>query len=829
MPNQLSIPFKRTYIVPIRQVVRDYIQSHYQDTHPDAYRWDINHWEQLRAEATNGGVHVDRVNALISYHAQLVYILTKLPADIGLEIPYAPAFNSSALPITLKSLIYERAAVLFNLAALYSQLGSAEDRSKPEGLKQAIKFYQSAAGSLAYLHDSVLPQLQASVGSTDDIVEFTGPFVKTLEYLMLAQAQECVWQRAVMDNYKNGLIAKLAAKVASFYGTAVQHVKGAGSSIRRAFPSSWIAHLETKHLHFQAAAQYRKSLDDLEAHHYGNEIARLSEAHSYAKQGYDVARRGSIAQAVLQDIKSLLDIVQKNLARAERDNDLIYHQDIPPASSLPAIAEVSMAQPLIDSRLQDVKSVVGKDAVIFGELLGWGARLAIELYNDRRRNWIAEEIEGRVQALDDSLSKTLESLSLPAALDALDRPVGLPPSLLRKIEEVRLESGPDRIETHVRDVQALADHVSSLLDEALDVLDQEADEDEVLRERHPMSDRLPSVEANKELVSRAQQFRTVLEQARESDALVRQKWEEWEDTIAQLTWSEADLERSIPSSTVPSDHRAVSADPTRLHARALRGLLEQLDDLTKARRELVVRIERLASTDDITQRISKAASGMEQWVNVQPAMFEDILDEELSKYDKYRVQLGENGERQEQLLQTIKERHAQFIQSRREDPTVKERERALQSLDLAYHKHKEIVRNLEEGQKFYNDFSAILSGFRATCKDFAAARRQEASTLAQQMHNLSITAESVRTEPQPRVSAMSMVPSTSTASNFVKEDNGEHAQHQQPQKPHSAAISLPPPDSDEWESMALPPAPDVRPFKPAGAKHNSARVAQKGM
>lgn len=58
-----------------------------------------------------------------------------------------------------------------------------------------------------------------------------------------------------------------------------------------------------------------------------------------------------------------------------------------------------------------------------------------------------------------------DSLNLPAALDALDRPIGLPPSLVKKAEEVRLESGPERIDTYIRDVQALAQHVSSLLDE----------------------------------------------------------------------------------------------------------------------------------------------------------------------------------------------------------------------------------------------------------------------------------------------------------------------------------------------------------------------------
>jgi hypothetical protein len=38
-----------------------------------------------------------------------------------------------------------------------------------------------------------------------------------------------------------------------------------------------------------------------------------------------------------------------------------------------------------------------------------------------------------------------------------------------------------------------------------------------------------------------------------------------------------------------------------------------------------------------------------------------------------------------------------FLQSRKDDPSIKERERALQTLDLSYHKYREIVRNLEEG------------------------------------------------------------------------------------------------------------------------------------
>ncbi|KAH9945162.1 pH-response regulator [Epithele typhae] len=810
MPNQLSIPFKRTYVVPIRDAVRDYILAHHTGTHPDAYRWDVSQWEKLRSEVVSSVVHVDRVAALISYHAQIVFILTKLPADIGLEIPYAPVFDGNALPETSNSLIYDRAGVLFNLSALFSQLATAEDRSTPHGLKHAIKFYQNAAGTLQYLADTVSPLLQSSLAPNEAPVELLTPFIRSLEFLMLAQAQECVWQRAVMDNFKNGLIAKLAAKVGSLYGISSEYIKE-NASARRVVPSSWQAHLETKAFHFQAAAQYRKSLEDLEVNNYGYEVARLLEAHSLAKRGYDIARRGGASAPVQQDIKSLLDILQKNITRAERDNDLIYHKDVPPTSALPAIVEVSVAIPTVELGLKDPKTAVGSDGVIFGELLGWGVRTAIDIYNDRRQNWIAEEVSERVRRLDDNIANTLESLSLPSALDALDKPIGLPPSLVKKAGEVRADSGPERIEAMIRDVQALAKHNADLIDEAMDILDHEADEDEAFREGHPDVERPASHEANTELVQKEQRYRAVLQQARDSDELVRQKWEQWEDNIVQLTWTEAsfELEQSIPSST-SADRLGQNSPPseahdlTRAHARALRALLERLEDLSRARVELEARVGRLAASDDITQRVLKAASGMEQWVNVQPAMFEDILDAELSKFDRFRVQLDEDEEKQEDMLRQVSERRAEFIQSRRDDASIQARELALQSMDLAYHKYKEIIRNLEEGLKFYNDLAVILSQFRDTCKDWVVLRRRE---IRHVFHR----------QPPPPAAAPII-------DRGVKRESEEHRSSisDSARRRARAPLDLPPPNSDEWETMDMPKMPSVpkkTPKKKVAVRH----------
>lgn len=197
----------------------------------------------------------------------------------------------------------------------------------------------------------------------------------------------------------------------------------------------------------------------------------------------------------------------------------------------------------------------------------------------------------------------------------------------------------------------------------------------MLQEDAP-SVRQPSSEANRDLVAKAQRFRTILDGGVQSDEIVRKKWDEWEQFILQLTWSnvcllishvtpvliallrgQEELDRAVPSSTVSlSSGRAELRNPnsTPVHARQLRVLLESLDDIQRSRAQMISRATRLAASENITPRILKAASAIERWVEVQPSMFEDVLDEELAKYDKFRADIEEGEQQQEVVLESIK-------------------------------------------------------------------------------------------------------------------------------------------------------------------------------
>lgn len=61
--------------------------------------------------------------------------------------------------------------------------------------------------------------------------------------------------------------------------------------------------------------------------------------------------------------------------------------------------------------------------------------------------------------------RTLQSLNLPGALQAVERPMGLPPSLLGMAEEVRRERGPERVRKMMDNIKSSRRQADVLLNE----------------------------------------------------------------------------------------------------------------------------------------------------------------------------------------------------------------------------------------------------------------------------------------------------------------------------------------------------------------------------
>ena len=111
---------------------------------------------------------------------------------------------------------------------------------------------------------------------------------------------------------------------------------------------------------------------------------------------------------------------------------------------------------------------------------------------------------------------------------------------------------------------------------------------------------------------------------------------------------------------------------------------------------------------------------------IEAVQFEDLFETRLQRYDEDRKALTEEHEEQERLAEQVREANTAFANARKGDNSSKEREKALQKLENAYTKYKEILSNLDSARKFYNDLAIMVNKFRDACRDFRYHRRMEA-------------------------------------------------------------------------------------------------------
>ncbi|KAL8798209.1 MAG: hypothetical protein Q9182_006854 [Xanthomendoza sp. 2 TL-2023] len=733
--NILFLPFRRTNAVSMSTAIKQYISTKY-DQHPDMFKKDLDTIDHIRTNAVNVlEAHVSGIQKLTLYAAQLVWIGGKFPIDIGVEFAWYPAlgFNTQR-PESQNNLRFELANILYNLAALYTQLAISLNRSTSDGLKAACNYFCQAAGVIAHLKDTVIPDLRTT--PPEDMDTMT---LESIQQLLLAQAQECFWSKAVKDGLKDGLIAKLAAKVCDLYDQAAEY--GTKSDI---ISTEWIHHMTAKHHHFAAAAQYRASLDCLDKQRYGEEVARLRDSLVCVNEALKESRW--INKIVLGDLQGLKARVSEDLKRAEKDNDIIYLMPVPPKSELKTLDRAGMATARIPPEVSDPYSSLGDNGAfgqpLFARLVPYAVHVAVSIYDERKDRLVSSTIIDELEGLTQKLRDLLQSLNLPGSLQALEKPLGLPPSLKAHAEEIRQQDGLHKLRRSMHEIRKLKTNDAAIYQEGGGLLNMEAEDDDKARMKHGTDrwNRQPSKEAAKHLYARSSEIDGFFKSAASIDDQVKNKLEESEGVIEILGSAPRELESYVPNSKRATLTPAVE--------RAVDGLRLTLSDVTKLehrRKRKIQDVREKVNNDDINSAILAETARFERdypMQKIEPAQFENLFDDRLERYDGDKRMVSEENELQSQLTSRIKEANAAFTTARRGDSSTKEREQVLQRLENAYFRYKEIVSNLNTGRNFYNDLANLVTRFTDDCRTFAYQRRMEAgqmeTDLATALSNLNL-------------------------------------------------------------------------------------------
>ena len=500
------------------------------------------------------------------------------------------------MAVSQNNLRFELVNVLFNLASLYTQLAVSLNRSTSEGLKSACNYFCQAAGVISHIKIAIIPEMRSS--PPEDMDTMT---LESIQQLLLAQAQECFWSKDVKDGLKDGLIAKLAAKVSDFYDQAADY--GTKSDI---ISTEWIHHMTAKQHHFAAAAQYRASRDCLDKQNYGEEVARLKDSLTCVNEALKESKW--INKIVLGDLNGLKSRVSEDLKRAEKDNDIIYLMPVPPKSELKTLDRAGMATPRAPQEVSDPSSTLGEGGIygqpLFARLVPYAVHIAASIYEERKNRLVNVSIIDELETLTNQLKDLLQSLNLPGSLLALEKPLGLPPSLTAHAEEIRQQEGLHRLRRSMHETSKLKANDTAIYQEGIDLLRSEAAEDDRAKLKHGTDrwSRQPSQQAAEKLYAQVSEIDGYLKSSASTDELVKKKLKECENVLNVLSGSDRDIEEYVPSS-----RRAVMPPNVQDAAGDLRSMLNEVSRLESRRRKQVEKLRDKAKHDDISKHSPEVA------------------------------------------------------------------------------------------------------------------------------------------------------------------------------------------------------------------------------
>lgn len=700
-------------------------------------------------------------------------------------IPGGGAFAQAGASATYESrasILYERGNALLALAFLHSTLGGTELRRDKASLKRCVAHFQTAAGVLHHVRLVAHPPLAPA--KADELAtaqspgqDFNAALLEGAEYLMLAHAQECFWQQAVMDGYRNATIAKLAAGVSQLYDTAwnaAQRSPGAAGDAG-VFSAPMLAHLRVKTLHFRAASQYRKSKDDLEGGRYGDELGRLQIAWRLVAQGQrEVSRtRGPVGNVIASDLNSMAKALKDDLTRSEHDNEVIYVQHATGESALPPIDAAIMVKGVIADIIRSPLTALKQNGpALFAHLAPAGVEQAVEVYYDRIRG-LLNGLDRKAAALDAHATQALTELNLPASLDALDEcsteaSASVPPTLVRAAADAKAQGGAEALFQAAQDVDRMTTTDARMLEETEGLL--RACVEQPAPAAGPVPDAGQEMEAANELLEQCYAFSDALTQAATSDALVKNKLGEWQPLLSVLLGGEVTMRDWLPSPPEPS---GVVEGQRRELARQLRALLEDVDELADSRARVVREAHSRASTAPRTGHGSFRALALEEASKIQVAnmstaavaatpdggaevdgdrvdraQLEPLIQAQVEeRFGPYQATLDKAGRALELKLGAIEVRtacamdgqntneglnqdvHAAFADTTPEQETeLTEREGSLRQLHAAAAKYRELSANLAEGLHFYTEMGQSLATLHNQAQQLYAAHlgRQQA-------------------------------------------------------------------------------------------------------
>ncbi|CAD5214464.1 unnamed protein product [Bursaphelenchus okinawaensis] len=711
--NFLVCPGKPASEVDIASRVTSYMETcmSLNEEVKQAVKEGLNVLNQRRRNAffnDDIGKTLSSVEALHLYYDTFVALDEKIPIRDGeCPIPFRwkSAFDKGGLfggkrDLTHNYGSYEKACVLFNIAAYQSQFVATRPLQDDEELRQAVGFFKGSANIYNYLKDEVMHLIPEELPK-----DMQPQLLNALAQLMITQANEIMYIKAVKDKNSPAILKTVAMQLSDSYGQLYKLFNY--EQARGIVDKNWYTVIQAKeHAYHAFAAKHQ--YDEIEP----QKLASLKERLGRSREIVELLEKA--ADLLPKNFEKELADARNEKEKLDKDNNFIYHARVPSRTELPAIPRKLILQ---TGDLKFPFSKQFKDP--FTELVSASVSKAVNLFQGKLKERVHQAVS-QLRNSDNDVKAKLAAINMPALVEDSTKQERIPASIVKKSEAIRSKGGYHAIETKEKDLLKASEETATLINQIKDKLDQEELADEALRDHYSARWTCkPSNQLTMKFRQEIGKYLGINKTAQSADEKVRSKIRLCERDVTVMTGPREQLLERVPpiQSTGNDQSQAVEK-------------LKELWTVMEKEMNMVQKLEdrlndvKFDSTQHFVQLLKQEGQLEDSEVN-------SFADQKLNDlFQRLTVECNQNTELRTALIEEMKVWHQKFSHGGNEDDA---RSRALKQLTAAYDVFLECEGNLQEGAKFYTDLKALLTRLHQQIDDFCFARQTEREDMVQQM------------------------------------------------------------------------------------------------
>ncbi|KAH8259392.1 hypothetical protein KR026_003456 [Drosophila bipectinata] len=683
--------------------LKKYIAEFYHED-PEAYSKEVHALETLRNQAMR--TTKDGAPVMKRYYCQLHALQNRFPqlADRAIfTFTWKDLYHSAVHEVS--DLRFERAAVLFNIAASHTQSGASVTRGDVDGMKMACTHFQAAAWAYGELRERY-----ANVNSGGDFM--TQELLVFQQQVCFAQAQECILEKSLIDNRKPHVVAKVTAQIVVYYGAALAALLTGGDEgpVAQVIDSS-VYKLWKKYVRFKI--NYLNCILYLYQGQHAEEKRQMGERVTLYQASWDKleeARKESKGLPDQREINESLsftaDVVEAKRKNAKNENEFIYHEAVPELSTIAAVQGANLVNG-IGFQVTDEEHA-GPD--IFARLVPMKAHEASSLYSEekakvlRKYGTLLEEKDTQLEAYMSSL--TLDNLNINE-----EQANKLPQGIVDRCAALNANKTAisDLVEAMSQLAEITAD-VETNLNELSQMLEAE---NQAEREFQTASgvQRTPNAHIT-ELSREFQKYSEAHARAGESNNTLRKAMSLHVNNLKILARPLPEIQQLMPKLSSELNTTEIFRD--------VKLILNKVNEMKAQRAQFHADLRIAINEDDITGKV--IAHGGQEGLQA-------LFATELAKHDKITQLLDQNMLAQANILQALTENYAKAAPVLKTLQDVKQkREHFYSSLAASYDVYEDLLAKSAKGLEFYKKLAGnvqkLLTRFRSA-RDVQSEERQQ--------------------------------------------------------------------------------------------------------